>query len=54
MPSRYSDDLIAIGNSAIEQLTSRNRDREEGLSVLPRSDSFLGQRHPGRPPLRLR
>ena len=33
MPSRYSDDLIAIGNTAIEQLTSRNRDREEGLSV---------------------
>ena len=33
MPSRYSDDLTAIGNSAIEQLTSRNRDREEGLSV---------------------
>ena len=33
MPSRYSDYLTAIGNSAIEQLTSRNRDREEGLSV---------------------
>ena len=33
MPSRYSDDLVAIGNNAIEQLTSRNRDREEGLSV---------------------
>ncbi len=33
MPSRYSDDLADIGNHAIEQLTSRNRDREEGLSV---------------------
>jgi len=33
LPSRYSEDLVAIGNNAIEQLTSRNRDREEGLSV---------------------
>jgi translin len=33
MPSRYSSDLTDIGNRAIEQLTSRNRDREEGLSV---------------------
>ena len=33
MPSRYNDDLAEIGNHAIEQLTSRNRDREEGLSV---------------------
>ncbi len=33
MPSRYSADLTSIGNRAIEQLTSRNRDREEGLSV---------------------
>ncbi len=33
MPSRYSAELSAIGNHAIEQLTSRNRDREEGLSV---------------------
>ena len=33
MPSRYSADLSEIGNHAIEQLTSRNRDREEGLSV---------------------
>ena len=33
MPSRYSADLSEIGNRAIEQLTVRNRDREEGLSV---------------------
>ncbi len=33
MPSRYSADLSEIGNRAIEQLTGRNRDREEGLSV---------------------
>ena len=33
MPSRYSADLAAIGNHAIELLSSRNRDREEGLSV---------------------
>ena len=33
MPSRYSADLTEIGNVAIEQLTSRNRDREVGLSV---------------------
>ena len=33
MPSRYSTDLTNIGNNAIEQLSTRNRDREEGLSV---------------------
>ena len=33
MPSRYSADLTNIGNNAIEQLSTRNRDREEGLSV---------------------
>ncbi len=33
MPSKYSADLTEIGNRAIELLTSRNRDREEGLSV---------------------
>ena len=33
MPSRYSDDLVAIGNNAIKQLTNRNSDREVGLSV---------------------
>ena len=33
MPSRYSADLNEIGNRSIEQLTSRNRDREEALSV---------------------
>ena len=33
MPSRYSAHLTEIGNRAIEQLTSRNRDREEGLAV---------------------
>jgi translin len=33
MPSRYSADLTNIGNNAIEQLSNRNRDREEGLSV---------------------
>ena len=33
MPSRYNADLSEIGNRAIEQLTSRNSDREVGLSV---------------------
>ena len=33
MPSRYSADLTNIGNHAIELLSSRNRDREEGLAV---------------------
>ena len=33
MPSRYNAELGAIGNHAIELLTSRNRDREEGLAV---------------------
>ena len=33
MPTRYSADLSEIGNRAIEQLTSRNSDREVGLSV---------------------
>ncbi len=33
MPSRYNEDLTSIGNRAIEQLTGRNKDREEGLSV---------------------
>ena len=33
MPSRYSADLTDIGNRAIELLTGRNRDREEGLAV---------------------
>ena len=33
MPSKYSADLTDIGNRAIEQLTNRNKDREEGLSV---------------------
>ena len=33
MPSRYGADLTNIGNNAIEQLSTRNRDREEGLSV---------------------
>ena len=33
MPSRYNAILGEIGNRAIELLTSRNRDREEGLSV---------------------
>ena len=33
MPSRYNADLAEIGNRAIEQLTSRNSDREVGLSV---------------------
>ena len=33
MPSRYSADLSEIGDQAIALLTSRNRDREVGLSV---------------------
>ena len=33
MPSRYSAHLSEIGDRAISQLTSRNRDREEALSV---------------------
>ena len=33
MPSRYSTVLSEIGDQAIEQLTSRNRDREQALSV---------------------
>ena len=33
MPSRYSSDLSEIGDHAIAQLTSRNRDREEALAV---------------------
>ena len=33
MPSRYSTVLSDIGDHAIEQLTSRNRDREQALSV---------------------
>ncbi len=33
MPSRYSAGLSEIGDHAIEQLTSRNRDREQALSV---------------------
>ena len=33
MPSRYSADLSAIGNRAIEQLAARNRDREAALAV---------------------
>ena len=33
MPSRYSTVLSEIGDHAIEQLTSRNRDREQALSV---------------------
>ena len=33
MPSRYSAVLSEIGDHAIEQLTSRNRDREQALSV---------------------
>lgn len=33
MPSIYSDDLIDIGSQAIEQLTLRNKAREQALSV---------------------
>ena len=33
MPSKYNTVLADIGNLAIEELTSRNRDREEALSV---------------------
>ena len=33
MPSRYSADLSSIGASVIEELTERNRDREQALSV---------------------
>ena len=33
MPSRYSADLSAIGNRAIELLAARNRDREAALAV---------------------
>ena len=33
MPSRYSSDLSEIGDHAIAQLNSRNRDREEALAV---------------------
>ena len=33
MPSKYNADLSQIGQQAIEQLTDRNRDREEALSV---------------------
>ena len=33
MPSRYSAELSEIGNRAIRQLTARNRDREEALSI---------------------
>jgi len=33
MPSRYSDDLSLIGTAVIEELTERNRDREQALSV---------------------
>ena len=33
MPSIYSDDLIDIGAKAIEQLTIRNKAREQALSV---------------------
>jgi translin len=33
MPSRYSDDLSVIGTAVIEELTERNRDREQALSV---------------------
>ncbi len=33
MPSRYSTVLSDIGDQAIEQLTGRNRDREQALSV---------------------
>jgi translin len=33
MPSQYNDDLSEIGQQAIEQLTDRNRDREQALAV---------------------
>ena len=33
MPSRYSDDLAGIGVQAIEQLTIRNRAREQALTI---------------------
>jgi translin len=33
MPSAYSDDLVDIGAQAIEQLTLRNRAREQALSA---------------------
>ena len=33
MPSPYSDDLVDIGSQAIEQLTLRNRAREQALSA---------------------
>jgi translin len=33
MPSKYNDDLSEIGQQAIEQLTDRNRDREQALAV---------------------
>ena len=33
MPSKYNADLSLVGQQAIEQLTDRNRDREEALSV---------------------
>jgi len=33
MPSRYSAHLSEIGTTVIEELTERNRDREQALSV---------------------
>ena len=33
MPSKYNDTLSEIGQQAIEQLTDRNRDREQALAV---------------------
>ncbi len=33
MPSRYSDELADIGRQAIEQLTVRNRAREQALTI---------------------
>ena len=33
MPSKYNDDLSEIGQQAIDQLTDRNRDREQALAV---------------------
>ena len=33
MPTSYNTDLAAIGASAIEEMTSRNRAREEALSI---------------------
>lgn len=33
MPSTYSDDLVEIGSQAIEQLTLRNRAREQALGA---------------------